>query len=432
MAMGGGTFVTQNKKLPGAYINLVSAKRATANVGDRGVCAVPMELDWGRTDGMITVTEEQVQKDSLKLFGYSYTDDEMLPVRELFTGGTVKANIYRINAGTGAAKAAGTYGTAKWEGIKGNDITISVSTNIDIPSAFDVVTYFGTTKVDSQTVAKSEELVDNEYVTYKKDAELSVTAGDKFTGGANATELTGEDYSRFLKAAEHCSFNITGTNSMDEKVKALFAAFVKRMIEKVGVKIQCVLFDYTKADHEGVISVKNCADAVWWTIGAECSCAINKSLTNRIYDGEVEIPTQEDQSELEDAIDNGYFVFHMEDDDIRVLDDINTLKTFTEEKGEDFKSNQTIRVIFQIANDIASMFNNRYVGKVQNNKDGRISLWGDIRKHHLELQKLGAIENFSDADLKVEQGESKKSVVVQDVVTVVVAMEQLYMTVVVA
>ena len=33
MALGGGVFVTQNKTLPGSYINFVNASKASSNVG---------------------------------------------------------------------------------------------------------------------------------------------------------------------------------------------------------------------------------------------------------------------------------------------------------------------------------------------------------------------------------------------------------------
>ena len=82
--------------------------------------------------------------------------------------------------------------------------------------------------------------------------------------------------------------------------------------------------------------------------------------------------------------------------------------------------------------DIATLFNTYYLGKVQNDASGRISLWNEIVKHHQELETLRAIENFSADDVTVEQGDTKKSVVVTDNVSIVNAMEQLYMTVVVA
>lgn len=47
MALGGGTFTTMNKILPGTYINFVSAPRASAALSDRGIAAMPAEFDWG-------------------------------------------------------------------------------------------------------------------------------------------------------------------------------------------------------------------------------------------------------------------------------------------------------------------------------------------------------------------------------------------------
>lgn len=45
MALGGGTFTAQNKELPGAYINFVSAASASAALSDRGIATMPLELD---------------------------------------------------------------------------------------------------------------------------------------------------------------------------------------------------------------------------------------------------------------------------------------------------------------------------------------------------------------------------------------------------
>jgi len=42
MALGGGTFLVQNKVLPGSYINFISAARASAVLSDRGVATMPL------------------------------------------------------------------------------------------------------------------------------------------------------------------------------------------------------------------------------------------------------------------------------------------------------------------------------------------------------------------------------------------------------
>ena len=77
MALGGGTFTTQNKILPGSYINFVSVTSANPTLSDRGMVAMPLELNWGEDNKVFTVTQEDFQKNSLKIFGYEYTADEL-------------------------------------------------------------------------------------------------------------------------------------------------------------------------------------------------------------------------------------------------------------------------------------------------------------------------------------------------------------------
>ena len=171
---------------------------------------------------------------------------------------------------------------------------------------------------------------------------------------------------------------------------------------------------------------------MYWVTGASAGCAVNKSNQNKKYDGVFTVETPNTQSQLKAAIQAGQFTFHLVGKEVRVLKDINTLTTLSETMGELFRDNQTIRVIDQIGNDIAVLFNTKYLGVVPNDAAGRISLWSDIVAHHRQLEQIRAIENFSDADVVIEPGSTKKSVVVTDMVTVVNAMDKLYMAVTVA
>ena len=142
------------------------------------------------------------------------------------------------------------------------------------------------------------------------------------------------------------------------------------MRDEVGIKYQCVLFDIA-ADYEGVISVANeCvgeevnkASAVYWVVGANAGCAINKSLTNKKYDGSFNIKADYTQTELTKGMEAGKFMFHQVDDEIVVLSDINSFTSWHIYKNEDFYRNQVVRIIDQIAMDIAGLFNKRYLGK---------------------------------------------------------------------
>ena len=70
MALGGGTYLVQNKELPGAYINFVSAASANATLSERGIATMPLELDWGITGEVFEVTNSDFQKNSMEIFGY--------------------------------------------------------------------------------------------------------------------------------------------------------------------------------------------------------------------------------------------------------------------------------------------------------------------------------------------------------------------------
>ena len=439
MALGGGAFTAQNKRLPGAYLNFISAVRATTALSDRGIAAMPFVGDWGKEDEVFSVTAEQFQENSRQLFGYDATHPQMTMFRELFRNAT-KLYLFRLNSGT--VKAANSYATAKYGGSRGNALTIVIRENVDSEQGFEVITLLEQSEVDRQVVKKAAELKENDYVTFQKDAELTAAAGVPLTGGTDGQGRTGENYQRFLKKIERYSFHALGCNSGEKEVVDLFVAFTKRMRDQVGAKFQTVVYRAENADYEGVISVENKLlnvdeslfgefSLVYWVTGAAAGCGVNQSNTNKAYDGEYEVDTDYTQLQLEDGLKAGKFLLHQVGEEVRVLEDINTFVRVTQEKSEDFSSNQTIRVLDQIGNDIAALFQSKYFGRMPNDAAGRISLWNDIVKHHQELESIRAIENFQPDLVTVEPGESKKSVVIADYVTPVNAMAQLYMTVIV-
>ena len=343
--LGGGVFVTQNKVLPGSYINFVNASSATSNVGDRGVVAIALPL--GKSSGkIIEITSAEFAKNCSEILGKAYDSADVIALREIFRHAN-KVYIYDL----------------------GTDGTVSDAVNAFEAYDFNVL----------------------------------------------------------------CAY----TNSAEDVTK--YIAAVKTWRDEMGKKCQVVVYNQTNPDHEGVINVVSTVDdegadayaLVAWVAGAEAGCKVNESCTNMLYDGEYTIVTDKTQSQLEGCITAGQVAFHLVYGDVRLLEDINSLTTVSADKGEDFKYNQTIRVIDQIANDIAKLFNTKYLGRIPNNASGRVSLWADIVAHHKELESLQAIENFDSSLLTVEQGATKKSVVVNDCVTVVNSMAQLYMTVVV-
>ncbi|MDL0229325.1 phage tail sheath subtilisin-like domain-containing protein, partial [Clostridioides difficile] len=293
MALGGGTFVTQNKVLPGVYINFVSATRATSSLSDRGIVAMPLELDWGIDEEIFTVTSDDFEKYSTKYFGYDYTHEKLKGLRDLFKNIRL-GYFYKLNKGV---KASCSIATAKYSGTRGNDLKVIVTTNIDDNTKFDVVTLLDNKKVDTQIAKVITDLQDNDYITWKKDTTLEASAGLVFTGGTNGESVTGAEYQAFLDKIESYSFNALGSLATTAEIKSLFVEFTKRMRDKVGAKFQTVLYKKNDADYEGVVSVENKvkdtglleSSLVYWTTGAIAGCDINKSNTNKKYDGEFDV-----------------------------------------------------------------------------------------------------------------------------------------------
>ena len=433
--LGGGTFVAQNKKLPGAYINVVSASRASAELSDRGIVALPLSLNWGVTGKAFKLTSEDMIYNTRFLLGYEYSDKALIALREAFKHAR-EVIVYRLDAN--AKKATCTYCDAKFGGVRGNDLKVVITQNVDQSSKFDVKTYLGTVEVDVQhAVGNTSELVDNEFVVWKDSVAVELTASTPLTGGENGT-VTSAEWNTAFKALESESFNTLGVIATEDQIKDLAIAYTKRMRDELGVKFQTVVFNKQGVDDKGVINVVSHieggsgAELVAWVTGAQGGCAVNASCTNMTYDGEYTIDVNKSQPDLEAHIDNGEFVFHKVGENVNVLVDINSKVTVSEDEGEDFKSNQTIRVIDQIANDTALLFNTRYLGKVPNDASGRISLWNDVVKLHQDLERMRAIEDFVPEEVIVSKGNDKKSVMISDAVQPVNAMEKLYMTCVVS
>ncbi len=432
MAMGGGSFISQNKVLPGTYINFVSVSRADATLSDRGIVTMPLELDWGMENKVFLVESGDFLKYSRQLFGYDYSHEKMKGLREVFRHGQ-KLYVYRLNGG--GEKAKNTLATARYSGVRGNDLSIVVSKNEEKSTWFDVMTYLGLEKIDCQTVAKASDLVDNDFVVFQKNATLAVTAKTPLAGGSNHA-VDKSAHQAYLEAIENYRYHAMGVVTEDSTILALYTTFARRMRDELGQKFQAVLYR-EDADYEGIVSVKNAvtdsqesaASLVYWVTGLLAGCAVNKSCTNMAYDGEFSVEADYRQSELEEAIGAGEFVLHNVNGTLRVLKDINTLVSFDADKNALFSANQTVRVMDQIANDIAVIFQNKYLGKIPNDAAGRISLWADIMKHHKELSDMRAIEAVEDDDVIVEAGNDKNSVVVTDSICIINTMEKLYMTI---
>jgi len=435
--MAGGTFTSQNKVRPGVYINLVGEKKTVGSMGERGTVSVPLTLNWGQSKTVIAINAGD---DLRSLLGYDLSAPELVLVREALKKAKTLL-LYRLNEGTKASATAGSLTlTAKYGGIRGNNITVAVKQNVDDAGLFEVITFVAETIVDSQTAANIAALKSNAFVQFGGTGALTLAAGVPLVGGSNGA-VTNQDHADYLAQIELKDFNTIALVSTDASLKSVYAAFARRLREDEGRKIQVVLANDPSSDYEGVISVKNgvklvdgtvleAQKATVWVAAATAGASMNKSLTYDAYEEAVDADIRYTNSQTVEALQAGEFVFTVSGGRVIVEQDINTFTGYLPEKGKAFSKNRVIRVLDGIANDFKHIFETFYIGKVDNNADGRSSFRNECLKYLNNLQSLNAIQNFdAQSDLAVVAGEDTDSIIIEANIQPVDSVEKVYMKV---
>ncbi|QTH44963.1 phage tail sheath family protein [Cohnella sp. LGH] len=435
--MAGGNWTVQNKVRPGVYMNIVTAPKALGTLGERGIVSIPLLLPWGEPKVITTI---EAGEDTMPKLGYPITDPSLLLVREALKRAQ-KLLLYRANAGTKAAVTSGNLTvTAKWGGVRGNDLTVVIAENVEDEDLFDVRTLLNGDEVDAQTVANIAGLAANDWVVFSGTGALAASAGAPLIGGANGS-TTNQDYLDYLVAIEPQDFNTIALPSTDATAKGAFVSFAKRLRDDEGKKIQVVLENYPSADYEGVISVKNgvilddgtvltAAQTTAWVAGATAGANVNESLTYAAYEGAVDVATRYTNSQIIAALQAGEFVFTPNGGRAVVEQDINSLTSFTPDRGKAFSKNRVIRVLDGINNDFVRIFSQFYIGKVSNNADGRNLLRAECVNYLTSLQNINAIQNFdSQADISVAAGNDVDAVLIEADIQPVDSIEKIYMTI---
>lgn len=432
--MAGGTFINYDKILPGVYIRYQTKPDLSASVGARGIVAIGKDLGWGEMDKFIEI------KDLTKLnslTGFDITSDDALFIREMtkgsdLTAGASKILLYRLGA-TGASKATKTIGgltaTAKYEGEKGNNISIVITPDTNSKytdtttkyAVYTVDTYYNGALVATQTIgsgnekttaAKIEDLKENDWVSFSGTGELTANVGTFLETGSNGARKA-TAYSDFLSALGKQTFNVVCYDEKDTTTKGVFASFVKRMCEEEGKYCVAVIENFNSANSEYVISVKNgvvletsetldAAKTTWWVSGASAGANYNESLTYHEYKGAIGLTEEYENSDLKDIINDGDFVFTKIDDKIKVVTDINSFTSFTPTKGRSLSKNRVVRTVMQICNDLYLNISNTYIGKIDVNADGVLLIKGMMIQYLENLQAQRALKNFNpDTDITV-------------------------------
>ena len=343
-----GSWITQNKVLPGAYINFKTNAPLSITLGDRGTVVLLQEVSVGTKGDIykITATENEYPE------GVTATDKKL------------------VNEALKGAKTVLLYNLGKTSHLA-EDVTAAL--------------------VKLKTV--------------------------KFNAIAYPYDKT--------------TFEVN---------KTAIAAWIKAMRNDEGLKIQAVLANQV-ADDEGIINVAQGImladgtiladkDVVAWVAGQTAGANVNKSNTGQKYLGAIDVVPRMTKTEMETAITAGKFIFKVDNaQNVTAVYDINSLTTVTPEKGKQFTKNRVIRVLDAINNDVTEIFESNYVGKTNNDADGRTLLRSSLVEYFKELQRLNAIQNFDTEDVTVLKGVDSDAVVIDCFIQPTDAVEKIYITV---
>ncbi len=427
----GGIWETQNKVRPDAYINFETNSLNTMGLDSNGALAVPVTLDWGEVGKFIKLSSNTKFR---ALFGKNLGD--ILPIREAFKA-TSNIFLYNLNGEGDKAKATadGITATAKYSGADGNKIHVTVIVGLD--GSINLKTYFDGIQVDSQRVATFEDLKSNDYVIFTGtlptgDATLTLTGG-------TTVAATNESISEFASALDTLNFKTVAYGTDDNTTKSLLALKVKELREQAGKRVTLVTNNYNAADHESTVSVKNgvtldggevltAKETVYW-FGAAFAASTVGSLTYAKYPGAIEVETLTND-EIIQALRDGHIVYSFNNDEVVVEQDINTFRSFTPKKNQDFRKGKIDRGMSIIENNTRHIFRKYFIGKVNNNADGRDLFKKQLMKTVLDpYVRLGVIDPYLPEEIVIEQGDEKDAVFAVMGIKFIDAMEKLYMRV---
>lgn len=441
--MPGGIWTSQNKVLPGVYIRFKTGTALGLTVGERGVVTICEPMSWGPVAQVTPVT---LTTDVTPITGYDITAPQNRFLQEMFKGtnrtsAPTTILLYRPTA-SGSAQATVTTGeltaTAVYPGARGNDISVVITELTDPESTFTVSTVVDGAIVDQQTAAQISELVANDWVTFSGTGALAATTGAALTGGADGT-VESAAYSAYLNAIEPYKFDIMVYDGTDSTVQAALLAFINRVNENNGQYCQLVASGISNPDSRYVINVNSPVtlsdgteltpqQVTWWAGGASAGALYNQSLTYAQYPGAVST-TMQTVDQFTQAVQDGNFVLFAENGVVKVMQDINSLTTYTEDIGQVYSKNRVMRLCNTIANDIFRQFSESFIGVVNNNEQGRARFQAAIVGYLQQIQDNQGIQNFTSDDVEVLAGSAIDAIVVNVAIQAVDSVEKIYMTI---
>lgn len=438
--MAGGTWSpTEQKVRPGFYLNFEAAALAAIKPGARGIVACPVKADWGPVRTFKEITSEA---ELLSTYGEDTAAGATAykTVRMALLGGAKTVLAYRL-ADSNAAKAsiilqdaAGSpVNVLKLETKYETTLPFKVSTRTNLLDSTkqDILLYNGTKLLRTFTFSTGAGGVDNavaainndtgnEWITAIKIAggngTLFIVNSQSFTGGNNGISgVVHADYIAAQTAFESCVWNLFTLDGMtDSSLQISCKSWIERLRnEGKGVIGVFGGADIDDADpnqgnqrsvgfnHEGIINVivgaaldgsaYSSAEVAPYIAGLIAGQKLSESITYAVCPFE-DVNPRLTNNQVIAALQSGSLILVHDGEKVKVEQGINTLTGLRQGQNNQWKKIRAIRTMDAINNDLLKAAGDHYIGKVNNNDDGKVALLNAFKQYMDTLVQGGIVE----------------------------------------
>lgn len=422
--------------VPGFYNRYKTIAEKRIKAGANGVLAMPIRSNWGPIKKVVSIKTE---KELINAFGSDMNYSAYRLGKLALLGHPRELLLYRLvdstsktanctlkdSKGTDALLIETKYPTSK-------NFNVTLRTNIVDNTQKDIVLFENNKQlyVFSALNNNLEEIInsinthwENDWITLKKvtdtDEELVNTSNEPLKNGNDGSaNITNKEYLEAMEAFE--GYKVDGF-TLDGISDSFLHAAVKEWAYKNKVigndiiaflgssekeKIKEINNKSKEFNFEGIVNVGTMGiyKGIKYT-SAETACyiaalGIGKDFKQSICNEKTifeDVQPRLKKEEIEECLKSGTLVMIKEDDEVIVVDDVNTFKKYTDDKSKVLGNIRAIKFISMVNRD-TSLKKSDFLGKVSNDDTGRTIVICALKQYF----EVFAKEHIIDKDFTVE------------------------------
>ena len=408
---------------PGFYANFIADAIAGVIGGEQGVVCVPVTAAWGPIREFLTF---ETEAEALAAFTNYAAGNALFSVVEALRGGARSVLAYRVAASAAAVATLTLTDTAgspadivridaMYKGAYGNDLRVTVQVDpvddtvqnlkvLDVSGTLLHQFDFTADDVDALVAAVAAD-TDNVYITATKlgvgDSTIAAISASALTGGdSGIAGVTNTDYVNAHAAMETVDFQVYALTATDSTTQDAAKLWVTQQ-RADGVRIQLVYgaaaaetltnqrAEAEDANHEGIVYVGHGAyrDGVLYSGGAlaphiagmVAGAGSQKSTTHAKVTSFDDAEVRLSNPNIKENLRHGVLTLVHNGEYLMIEKGINTLTNYSQEQNERFSKIRVISTLDAVAKAITKSADANWIGKIDNDEDGRKALIAAIK-----------------------------------------------------